>query len=36
MSGTATYQIEDGTIVGVTNEGSLNSFLCSKEEFRRL
>ncbi|MEZ6049224.1 MAG: DUF1080 domain-containing protein [Planctomycetaceae bacterium] len=28
-NGTATYRIEDGTIVGKTNEGSPNSFLCT-------
>ena len=28
-NGTATYRIEDGAIVGKTNEGSPNSFLCS-------
>jgi hypothetical protein len=32
-NGTATYRVEDGTIVGKTNEGSPNSFLCSKEEY---
>lgn len=32
-NGTATYRVEDGTILGKTNEGSPNSFLCSKEEF---
>ena len=30
-NGTATYRVEDGTIVGTTNEGSPNSFLCSNE-----
>ncbi|MGK0188552.1 MAG: hypothetical protein ACI9R3_004363, partial [Verrucomicrobiales bacterium] len=30
-NGTASYRIEDGTIVGKTNEGSPNSFLCTKE-----
>lgn len=28
-NGTATYRVESGTIVGKTNEGSPNSFLCS-------
>lgn len=28
-NGTATYRVENGTIVGKTNEGSPNSFLCS-------
>ncbi|MCM2373649.1 3-keto-disaccharide hydrolase [Aporhodopirellula aestuarii] len=28
-NGTATYQIEDGAIVGTTAEGSPNSFLCT-------
>ncbi|MDC0308139.1 DUF1080 domain-containing protein [Planctomycetaceae bacterium] len=28
-NGTATYRVEDGAIVGTTNEGSPNSFLCS-------
>ncbi|QDU80200.1 hypothetical protein Pla110_19240 [Polystyrenella longa] len=28
-NGTATYRVEEGTIVGKTNEGSPNSFLCS-------
>ena len=30
-NGTATYRIEDGAIVGKTNEGSPNSFLCTKK-----
>jgi len=29
MNGTATYRVEDGTIVGKTTEGSPNSFLCT-------
>lgn len=29
LNGTATYKVVDGTIVGTTNEGSPNSFLCS-------
>ena len=28
-NGTATYRVEDGTIVGKTTEGSPNSFLCT-------
>lgn len=28
-NGTATYKVEDSTIVGTTSEGSPNSFLCS-------
>ena len=28
-NGTATYRVEDGAIVGKTNEGSPNSFLCT-------
>jgi hypothetical protein len=29
LNGTATYRVENGTIVGKTNEGSPNSFLCT-------
>jgi hypothetical protein len=32
-NGTATYKVEDGTIVGRTSEGSPNSFLCTKQEY---
>jgi hypothetical protein len=32
-NGTATYRVEDGTVVGKTNEGSPNSFLCSDKEY---
>ncbi|MBW3598617.1 MAG: DUF1080 domain-containing protein, partial [Planctomycetes bacterium] len=32
-NGTATYRVEDETIVGVTNEGSPNSFLCTKQDY---
>lgn len=32
-NGTATYRIEDGAIVGKTNEGSPNSFLCTLKEY---
>jgi len=31
LNGTATYKVEDGTIVGTTAEGSPNSFLCSNK-----
>lgn len=32
-NGTATYRVEEGTIIGRTAEGSPNSFLCSNEEY---
>jgi hypothetical protein len=32
-NGTATYRVENGSIVGRTTKGSPNSFLCSKTEF---
>ena len=32
-NGTATYRVEDGAIVGKTNEGSPNSFLCTKKHY---
>ena len=32
-NGTATYRVEDGTIVGQTTKGSPNSFLCTEEEY---
>lgn len=32
-NGTATYRVEDGAIVGTTNEGSPNSFLCTDRDF---
>ena len=32
-NGTATYRIENDMIVGTTNEGSPNSFLCSDKEY---
>ena len=32
-NGTAKYRVADGTIVGTTNEGSPNSFLCSKKDY---
>jgi hypothetical protein len=32
-NGTATYRVEDGTIVGKTQEGSPNSFLCTPRDY---
>jgi hypothetical protein len=32
-NGTATYRIEDGTIIGKTAQGSPNSFLCTEQEY---
>jgi hypothetical protein len=32
-NGTATYRVEDGTIVGTTSEGSPNSFLCTDKDY---
>lgn len=32
-SGTATYKVEDGVILGTAVKGSPNSFLCTKEQF---
>jgi len=32
-NGTASYQVEEGTIVGKTTEGSPNSFLCTEKEY---
>ena len=32
-SGYASYEVEDGSIVGITAEGSPNTFLCSDEKF---
>jgi hypothetical protein len=32
-NGTATYRVEDGSIVGTTAEGSPNSFLCTDQMF---
>ena len=32
-NGTATYRVEEGAIVGKTNEGSPNSFLCSDKDY---
>jgi hypothetical protein len=33
-SGTATYKIEDGAIVGTTAKGSPNSFLCTDKQYK--
>jgi hypothetical protein len=32
-NGTATYRVENGTILGQTTKGSPNAFLCSEREF---
>jgi hypothetical protein len=32
-NGTASYRVEDGTLVGKTTEGSPNSFLCTEQEY---
>jgi hypothetical protein len=32
-NGTATYRVDDGTIVGTTAEGSPNSFLCTVRDY---
>ncbi len=32
-NGTAKYRVEDGAVVGKTNEGSPNSFLCTVKEY---
>src|SRR5262245_21195832 len=32
-NGTATYCVEDGVVVGKTNEGSPNSFLCTEKNY---
>ncbi len=32
-NGTATYRVEDGDVVGKTNDGSPNSFLCSNRDY---
>lgn len=32
-NGTATYRVEDGTIIGKTTPGSPNSFLCTANEY---
>ena len=32
-NGTATYRVEDGTIIGKTAPGSPNSFLCTEKEY---
>lgn len=33
LNGTAKYRVEDETIIGTTNEGSPNSFLCTNEKY---
>jgi len=33
MNGTASYEVEDGAIVGTTSQGSPNSFLCTERFF---
>lgn len=33
VNGTAKYEVENGTIVGTTAEGSPNSFLCTKKHY---
>ena len=33
-NGTAVYRVEDGCVVGKTNEGSPNSFLCTEKDYR--
>ncbi len=33
QNGTASYRVEDGTIVGKTSKGSPNSFLCTKKGY---
>lgn len=33
INGTATYEVEDGTILGKTAEGSPNSFLCTVKHY---
>lgn len=32
-NGTASYRVEDGCVVGKTNEGSPNSFLCTEKNY---
>ena len=32
-NGTATYKVDDGTVLGTTSEGSPNSFLCTKKNY---
>jgi hypothetical protein len=32
-NGTAKYRVEDETVIGTTNEGSPNSFLCTAKEY---
>jgi hypothetical protein len=33
INGTATYEVDEGTILGKTKEGSPNSFLCTKKPY---
>jgi dienelactone hydrolase len=33
-NGTATYEVQDGVILGTTSEGSPNSFLCTTRDYR--
>jgi len=33
LNGTATYEVKDGTIVGITAKGSPNSFLCTEKQY---
>lgn len=33
QNGTATYSVEEGTVLGKTSEGSPNSFLCTKKDY---
>ncbi len=33
QNGTATYSVENGTVLGKTAEGSPNSFLCTKKDY---
>lgn len=32
-NGTAKYRVEDGAVIGTTNEGSPNSFLCTEKDY---
>ncbi len=32
-NGTAKYSVQDGTVLGTTDEGSPNSFMCSEKEY---
>jgi len=33
INGTAEYKVDDGTILGITEEGSPNSFLCTMKDY---